>query len=655
MKNVGYTGGPELIYNSLEDERSSAMIKGGYAGRILRVDLSKAKLTDEPLPDEKVLRRYIGGTGLAMKIMYEEVPPEVGPYDPENKVIFMPGPLSGTIAPSSSRYVVMTLHASIEKSIGTGWSGGNWSANLKQAGYDGIIVEGESKEPVYLWVHEGKAELKDAGHIWGKLTEETMELIENELEVPDVSVACIGPAGEIGLKGAAVATDQNHVSAKSGAGGILGKKLKAIATGGPQLGVRIADPENAVTLALKWRESCHGANQDYRRNGGNVWRTPLLAQDGRLMIYNLGELCDISKQVEYANGIVNMLKSSDQIIKPCFNCPLGCSYDVKIGTGPYKGEWVTNAGGLENLEGVGGNIGCTDGGTVMVITHFLDQIGIDAAWVGQNIALAYECYNKGLLRKEHTDGLELTWGNKDAAIELVNKMLRKDGFGELLCNDLKRFSEILSEICGSDVTKFATHMKGTSVGAHDMRVSWEYLLGNAISGAGPIIQGIGVDNWCPEPDFGYKTRPEPFDKKRTSDIVARSQHKKQFEDSAGLCWFITSGLPGITTYLPQMLKYVIGWDFGGYEEGEQVGKRITNLMRVFNWRRGLTAADDMDIGQRLLEAPVSGKAKNHPWGPHFKSMIKEYYKIMGWDEETGKPLPETLERLELGHLINDIW
>lgn len=488
------------------------MIRGGYVGKILRVDLSKGRLTDEDLPGEKVLRKYIGGTGLAMKIMYEEVPPSVGPEDPENKVVFMSGPLSGTIAPSSSRHCVMTINASVPKSIGTAWSGGNWCAWLKQAGYDGIIVEGESKEPVYLWVHEGKSELKDAGRIWGVETEEAMELIEKELGVSDISVTGIGPGGEVGIKGASICTETNHVSAKSGAGAVLGrKKLKAIATGGTKLGIRIASPKEAVELALQWRKAFRDGNAYNRRNGGNPRRAQVLAKDGKLMVYNLS---DPSKQIEYADGLVNVLKESIQIPKPCFNCPIGCAYDVKIGSGPYQGKWVTLAGGMENLEGLGGNIGCTDGGTVMFLNHYLDQLGIDAAWAGQNIALAYECYNRGLLKKEHTDGLELTWGNSDAAIELLKKMIRREGFGRLLCNELKMLSEFLSELCGTDVTRFATHMKGTAVGAHDLRCSWEYLLGNAVASAGPIIQGVGVDSWSPEPDFGYKERPAPFDKKR---------------------------------------------------------------------------------------------------------------------------------------------
>jgi aldehyde:ferredoxin oxidoreductase len=629
------------------------MIKGGYVGKILRVDLSKAKLTDEALPDEKELRKYIGGAGLAMKFMYDEIPPRVGPDDPENKVFFMSGPLSGTIAPSSSRHCVMTVNGSIPKSVGAGWSGGNWCAYLKQAGYDGVIVEGESKEPVYIWIHEGKAELREAGHLWGKKTEETLHSVEHELGMPDISITGIGPAGEAGIKGASVCTDENHLSAKSGAGGALGrKKLKAIAVGGTKLGVQIADPKRAVMLAYKWRDAFRKCNAYNRRNGGNPRRAQALAKDGKLMVYNLS---DVSKQITYANGLVEMLNSSIQIPKPCINCPIGCAYDVKIGIGPYQGEWVTIAGGMENLEGSGGNIGCTDGGTIMYLTHYQDQMGIDAAWAGQNIALAYECYNRGLLKKEHTDGLELTWGNKDAALELIDKMIRGEGFGKLLCNELKRFSEILSELCGSDVTKFATHMKGTAVGAHDLRCSWEYLLGNAIAGAGPILQGVGVDSWSPEPDFGYPERPKPYDKKRAAPMVAKTQHKKQFEDSLCLCWFMTWGVPGITTYAPQMLKYVVGWDFNGYEEAEQIGQRITTLQRVFNLRRGLTAADDMDIGARLLEDPGAGIAKGHSWAPHAKKMIKEYYGVMGWEEDTGKPLPETLERLDLGHLIKDIW
>ena len=209
------------------------MIKGGYTGKILRVDLTKETVEDERLPEENTLRKWVGGVGLAIKYLYDEVPPSVGPLEPANRLIFMTGPLGGTAWPCSSRHVVMTVHGDYPKSCGTGWAGGMWPAKLKFAGYDGIIIQGQSKKPVYLSIDSGKAELRDAGHLWGKDTHETEEALQQELQEPTASVLCIGPGGENCITGACIANDRNHMAGKGAGGRVMGsKRLKAISISG---------------------------------------------------------------------------------------------------------------------------------------------------------------------------------------------------------------------------------------------------------------------------------------------------------------------------------------------------------------------------------------------------------------------------------------
>jgi len=630
------------------------MVSGGYVGRILRVNLTSGRMTDEAL-NEDVLRRYVGGLGLAVKIMYDEVSPSVRPLDPENRVVFMTGPLSGTPAPASSRHVVYTLNPDIPKICSPGFAGGFWAADLKiKGGYDGIVVQGAAEEPVYLWVHDGEAELRDASRLWGRDTFETEDLVKREVGDPEASLSCIGPAGESVTFGSIILNDRRHHSTKGG-GALGSKRLKAIAVGGRRKPVPIADAKKAVEVAREWRESLEKSWVGRRRSkAGNLryWGHPAYFAERSPWILMVKNLSDPEFAYEYGTGLWKVVEASKVTPIHCYNCTIGCAYDIEIGVGPHKGRVFSQAGGAEHYEGLAGNIGVSEGGTVLSLVDILDRMGLDSAVVGGTIGLAYECYERGLLKKEDTDGLELRWGNADAAVQLLGKIVRGEGFGAVLSKGPKETAKRISQISGRDATRFAVHVKGSGIFAHEVRISFDALLGIFTCNNGPILQGLGA-LYDPEPDYGYKKVPYPFDPERAPMNVRQTQIKKIWEDCLGVCWFNTGCVPNITTYTPRMLSCATGWDVSR-EEADLVGERIANMTRVFNLRRGLRAEDDFDIGPRLLEPPSAGLGKDACVKPHLAEMIRKYYGLMGWDETTGVPLKETLQRVGLEELVKDV-
>jgi aldehyde:ferredoxin oxidoreductase len=622
----------------------SEKIKGGYMGKILRVDLTRGSLKDESL-DAEVMRKYVGGLGLAAKIMYDEVPPQVTPYDPENRVVFTTGPLTGTVAPGSCRYAVLTLNAFNPKLCSPGYGGGVWAVELKRSGYDGIVIQGKSPKPVILWIHDGQVEIRDAAALWGKDTHETEDRVK-ELIGRKVSVLTIGPAGENMVRGGIVSNDKNHVASK--AGDVLGsKKLKAIAVGGgARLEIPVADPERARKVATAWRESMEKSGAVRRRNAGNLrsWGKPEYFKDKSPWILWVKNLSDPEFAYEYGKAMWSVPETSK--VKPvfCFNCNIGCAYDCDIGTGPYKGKKVTIAGGAENYEGFAGNIGVSDGGSVLYLTDLMDRIGLDSL-AGQSIALAYECYEKGLLTKKETDGLELTWGNAEAAEKLLEKIVKKEGIGAILEKGSREAARILSEMTGKDLTPYSTDVKGCPAIAHHYRWSWQKILQQAVCSFGPVSQG-GMLEFYADAELGM-TAPAPlYDHETAPILVKKSMIKKVFEDCFGTCMFNVTGVPGVMGYHADMISAVTGWDYTREDEME-LGERVVTLGRMFNLRRGLTAAEDLEFGPRFISTPEAGLGQGHSVKPFIEKMVQDFYEAMGWDKKSGKPTESTLERLGL--------
>lgn len=629
---------------------------GGYAGKLLRVDLSSGECRTTPLPDEKVLREYIGGIGLGMWIILNETTKEMNATDPEAPFLLMTGPLTGTAAPSSSNLAIVSLNYDTPFAVATGHSHGFWAAYLKHAGYDGIVVTGRAEKPVYLWVDDDKVEIRDAAKFWGKDTRDTERLIKRELGDEEmISVACIGPAGEAMLHGASVKNDRNHGAHKGSVGAIMGSKLlKAVAVRGTGE-VPLADRKTFLDVSQTWQDAILAE----RGPGEGAPSVGALLKDGGVTrIYSyIGEenmigcknLTDPLWGEGYADKFV-AAAANDWTITPkeSYNCTIACAYDCTVNTGKFAGFTASMCGGGENIEGAAAMVGIEDPAEALALTDHYDSMGIDSSVGGALMGMAFELYNRQILSSEDTGGLDLTWGNFDTAMTLLDQMCTGEGFGgEVLAKGLKEAARIL----GPAAEACVIHIRGGGINMHDWRPAWSILLGQIVAGAGVCWQGPGLDAWTTEPDLGYTEFATPFEVEGKAEAVAKTQIKKLWEDTLGVCWFAAWGVKGVMEYSTQAIALSTGWEDFDVDEALAVGERMVNLQRVIAVRRGFKAEDEFDVSDRLLEAPTVGKAAGKSIKPHLRGMVHEYYDHMGWDKETGRPTEETLARVGLAGTI----
>jgi aldehyde:ferredoxin oxidoreductase len=620
-------------------------------GKILRVDLSKNKITDEDLPSEDVMRKYVGGSGLGLKYLFDEVPPTINPLDPESRLIFMTGPLSGTVWPCSSRHAIVNLDSGFHKSPGNSWGGGFWAAKLRWAGYDGLIVQGKSSGPVYLLLQDGKPMLREASHLWGKETLDTENLIRKELGDPQCSAVCIGPAGERCLPASIILNDQHHAACKGGAGQLMGsKQLKAIAISGrPGNTVPLADIKNLTELALEYRKLIvESPVMGVLSHGGlsthyDVWPFSMLTWK------NLSEEDGEEAAKEWAKQFMDVVRESEVVIRPCFNCPIACHQQIKVGKGPYK-DYISSYSGGGGWEGIACRIGVLEGSTSIYLTHLAQRLGTDTAITGGKMGLLYECYEKGLIDKKFADGLELNWGNVDSAIKLLYKFVNQEGIGKLLAED----QDEIARTIGHGAEEFLEGAKGMSM-HHDFRESWEFILAHALATCGISPDGFGVDAFFPAmaEEFGYPVGLPRFDKDRAPTAVRLTAMKNRWDNVLGICQFSVYATYPSMDYELKALKYAVGWDFDR-EEAYLVAERMMNLAHIFALRRGFSIKDDLHVGARLLDGHKVGEYKDNPIRPHFNKLVKNYYGEMGWDRDTGIPLDNTLMKLGLDDLIKEV-
>lgn len=626
-------------------------MQGGFMGKLLRVDLSAGTTATTPLPDETVLRKYMGGIGLAMRMLLDETTAEMQATDPEAPIFFMNGPLAGTAAPSSSNLAIVSLNYDTPYAVATGHSHGYWAAYLKHAGYDGIVVTGRAEKPVYLWVDDDHVEIRDAAELWGEDTRDTERLIKRELgDEEKISVACIGPAGENMLHGASVKNDRNHGAHKGSVGAVMGSKhLKAIAVRGTGQ-VPLADRNAFVDLSAKW----DAAIKAERGPGeGTPSIGALLADGGVTRLYTvIGEkhmvgcknLSDPLWGEGYAQRFVDRANSDAWTVTPkeSYNCNIACAYDCTINSGEYAGFTASMCGGGENIEGAAAMVGIEDPDQALALTDHFDAMGIDSSVAGALMGLSFELYERGILTSEQTGGLELNWGNFDAAMTLMEQMCSGKGFGgEVLAKGLKEAARLL----GSDAESSVLHIRGGGFNMHDWRPAWSVLLGQIVAGAGVCWQGPGVDAWTTEPDLGYTEFATPFVPEGKAEAVAKTQAKKLWEDTLGVCWFACWGVKGVLDYAAEAMALATGWSGFDRDEAMLIGERMINLQRIIAIKRGFKPSDEFDVSDRLLEAPTAGAAKGQTIKPHLKRLVNEYYGHMGWDD--ARPTEATLARLGL--------
>ncbi len=617
---------------------------GGYMSKILRVDLTEELITEEKLP-EATLRKYIGGTGLGVKIMYDEVPAGVEWSDAANRLIWTAGVLAGTRAPGSGTYAVATKGPLTNLFVAS-HANGFFGARLKFAGYDAIVVQGAAKRWVYLYIHDGVAELRDAAHLLGKDTWETEELLKKEMGEGQASVSCIGPAGENLVKYAGICSDRGHIASTNGCGAVMGsKKLKAIAVHG-KAAVPISDKSKFDTLLKQWWEE---TNQ-------TIWGMviPAMGTNGQFSPSVSMNIVPIKNYTstdfpthEKFNADAMREYYDGGKPKSCFGCRWGHCREFEIKSGPHKGKIVEES----EFEGTGafssqiGNADDVDGAEWL--NNLNDRLGTDAKEQAFVMGLAIECYEKGLITKKDTDGVELTWGNVQSVETMLNKIARREGFGDVLAEGVMRAAQKI----GGDAPKFAVYThKGNAPHVHDDRGMWSILFSMAISDMGSIPAGDMGDVGDMMDTVGANAL-DP-DQAFSADMVPKGQaingRRGHFIDCLGTCMFV-SGVPFVT--IADTVSAVTGWDFT-WREAAEVGYRVMNMMRAFNIRHGLTREHNY-VSPRILEAPTEGVAAGISAAPMFDQMLDTYYEAMGWDKE-GRPLPETLKRLGLDSVANDL-
>lgn len=610
-------------------------------GKVLRVDLTANEISIQTFSDV-VLRKYIGGSGLGAKILYEETYEQTDPLGPENVLIFMTGPLVGTMAPNFGRYEVITK-SPLTGAYGEANSGGTWGVYLKRSGYDGIIIKGKAEKPVYLWINNGDVEIKDAAVLWGKDTYETDEILKKE-HGPKVVTCSIGQAGENLVRFASIMNDGRHSRAagRCGVGTVMGsKKLKAIAVAGnmrPHIKNQTEFKESVRNWAPVIRKNTIGLG-DYGTPGGMATVEAI----GDLPVKNWSKGSFKSAEKISGQAIAETIFTKHY---HCAQCVIGCGKTVKIESGPFAG---VEGGGpeYETLGLMGANCLIDDLGAIAKANDLCNRYGLDTISTGGAISFAIEAYEKGIITKEQTGGLELRWGNPESLIGMISKIAFREDIGYLLGEGTR----IASKQLGPAAQEFAVHVKGMEFPAHDPRAKYSTALTYATSARGACHLNsfaYEFENGAALPELGYPETLDRFTTDGKGKFVAKFQDLMALFDSLTGCKFVIFGLgdQAIAT-ITSWLNYVTGWNMTT-EEFLKTGARIVNLKRMYNVGCGLSRKDDI-IPPRIFshKRGEGGAADNLP---HLGRMLDEYYQYRGWDE-FGIPKSETLKELDLNDMV----
>jgi aldehyde:ferredoxin oxidoreductase len=609
----------------------------GYMGKLLVVDLTSGKIEDEPL-NESYANQFIGGSGLACRYLYDSLDPDTSPLNPASPLFLITGPLTGTRAPLCGRHVVCG------RSPLTGiWNeshvGGFVGAELRFAGYDGIIIRGSSPKPVYLWVQDGGGELRDAGHLWGKDTFETQTLIKEELGDARMRVACIGPAGENQVLLANIIHDHARAAGRGGMGAVMGSKnLKAVAVRGHGR-IPVADEERLKELA---REVIEVLKDDFMSDMLHATGTAC-AMD---QLNYLGSL----PSRYYTQGVfdtetLNGGYMADTILtgtSGCYGCVVGCGRKVAVSEGRYTFPEIDGPE-YETICGLGPILLIDDLAAISWLGHLCDSYGMDTMSVGSTIGFAHYLFQEGVIGPQDTGGLTLQWGDSDTVVELLGQMANGEGFGALLGEGSRRLGQRFG------VEELAVQVKGLEVGYHDPRAFSSMALVYSTSPIGAShnqsdMYWVEVGRSVEELGIPFADRLEDAGK---GPLVARHQDWRSVTNALVMCIF--NNAPA--QYHADLLNAVTGRQ-ETLDSLLQIGERIWNLKRAFNNRLGLTHADDK-LPKLLLQPLAEGGTQGHV--PDLELMLTEYYETRGWDPETGKPGREKLEELELGWVAEDLW
>ena len=616
----------------------------GYAGKLLRVELTGANILSEPL-DEATLKKYIGGAPLGIKYLYDEVPPEVEWSDPENRICLFSGPLGGTRVGGSGTIAIVTK-GPMTNGIASSQANGNFGAYLRFSGFDGVILEGSAPGWVYLYIHDGGTEIRDATHLLGKNTFDVEDTVRQELKKNEreISIMSIGPAGENLVRFACTVVDGGHVASHNGIGAVMGsKKLKAIVVERSKSPVSFKNSETLTRLAKEMLANAL-ANKAYgttHKEGtiavyvGGSQRNNLAVKNYTATIHSI----DPAKLSLYSTQ--NIREKFKAKPNPCWACTARHCHQMVITDGKYSGR-VVEEPEVEGLAAFGSLTGIDDVTTTIVLNSEVDRLGLDLNESGWVIAWLMECYEKGILTEKDTDGLEMTWGNGEAIIAMLNKIAHRQGFGSTLAEGVMRAARHV----GRKSPELAIYtLKGNSPRTHDHRTSWLELFDTCVSNTGTLETHV----MAPYSLLGLPPVYDTFNPEVISTIEVKIKGVMLFEDSLGTCRFNTASALEL---ICQAVNAATGWNMD-VQEALVVGVRAANLARAFNLRHGISAKLDAP-STRYGSTPQDGIAAGRGIIPHWDKMLCNYYSLMGWDEN-GHPLPETLKNLGLDFVIPQLW
>lgn len=597
----------------------------GWIGKSLRVDLTKGEWKTEEL-DRNLAVKFIGGRGLGSKILYDEIDPRIDPFSPSNKLIMATGPLTGTSASAAGRYMAITK-SPLTGTIACSNSGGQFGAELKFAGFDLLIIEGKAKGPVYLYVEDGKAEIKDAKHLWGKTTHEATDQILSETDM-DAKVACIGPAGEKLVRFSCIINDKHRAAGRSGVGAVMGSKnLKAVAVKG----------SGSVLIANK--EAFRNATLDgFQKVKANPVTSIGLPTYGTAVLVNVINQHGLFPTRNFQEGVFEGAEKisgetiAEQILirnRACFACPIACGRVTKstnpkyeyAGEGPeYESDWSLGACcGVDHIDAIG------------KANNLCDILGLDPISAGVTIACAMELFQKGIITSKEV-GRSLHFGDADAMVEMVKAMGCREGFGDALAEGSYRLAEKYGH------PEYSMSVKKQEFPAYDGRGAQGMGLQYATSNRGAChVRGYMIS---PE-IMGAPQKLDPFETEEKAGWNKAFQDTTAVVDSSGVCLFNTFaiGAPEILEYL----KAATGVEMT-LEELMKAGERIWNLEKLFNMKAGFTGKEDR-LPDRIVKEPMpAGPAKGQV--VHLDKMLPEYYELRGWDKD-GVPTKERLKELGL--------
>ena len=608
------------------------MAEQAYTLRILRLDLTQGTVAEELIAGETTAR-WVGGTGLGMKYLWEEVPAGVKWSDPENLLTIFTGPLAGTRMPGSGTFSVTTLGACTDM-CGTAQANGFFGAFIRQNGIDGIIVEGAAENWTRLHIEDGKLHLLPAEHLLGLDTWETEDAVAKEIG-KRCSVFSIGPAGENLVRFAAIVGDKGHVAAHNGVGAVMGsKKLKCISAAKGDQKPRVVDPERLVENAKKLLAFAREVDPTLVKYGTNAGLAPLAAMGAVPMRnYTTNVFPEGNKYVpEYMREHFKSKPSA------CWACGLAHCALTEVTEGRYTGFYGEEPE-YEATSEMGPLLGMTEPGDTVYLANVVDRLGFDVNEAGYMIAWIMECYEKGYMTKEFLDGIEMDWGNPESVDAILNKIARREGCGDLFADGTKRCAEALG---GAARDCCVYTLKGATPRGHDHRGKWDELIDTCLSNTGTVEMGGHLFS---PPNLGLERVKDRFNPIDVSTMNARLQGGRNVEDSFGFCRLCT---PSLSLTL-ECINAVTGWNWG-VEDAKEMGVRVVNLMRMFNFRHGLTK--EMEAPSlRYCSTPVDGAAAGIGIAQHWDAIRDNYYQEMGWDTETGRPLPETLEKFGLTELV----